>query len=119
MGIVVCLAMLLGLVMLRPSPFNAEYRVDFNPDFKRIVWLALAALGVWNAVYGAFAISGFWCFMSIVSGITMIWAATIIAADRANESSKIDKVIVLTLAACFLVYAVTLIQLNLGYTILR
>ena len=122
MGIVVCLAMLLGLVMLRPSPFNAKHRVDFNANFKRIVSIALGALGLWNALFGVFAISGFWSVMSIVSGIAMVLAAAVIVRDQtenSGESSNAENGIILVLAICFLVYAVTLIQLNLGYAILR
>lgn len=122
MGIVVCLAMLLGLVMLRPSPFNAKHRVNFNAEFKRIVWLALGVLGFWNALYGLLKISGFWCFMSVVSGLAMVLAAGLIASeqeDNVADRSKVENAIILALGISFLVYAVTLIQLNLGYSILR
>lgn len=122
MGIVVCVAMLFGLVILRPSPFNAKQRVNFNAEFKRVVCLALAVLGIWNALYGLLKISGFWCFMSIVSGLAMVLAAGLIAIDQSEQMearSKVGSSIILVLALSFLVYAVTLIQLNLGYGILR
>ena len=123
MGIVVCFAMLLGLTMLRPSPFNAKHHVLFNPECRRVVWIALAGLGAWNVLHGLFNASGFWCFMSIFSGVVMILAAGMVAGDQtanvAPERTAAQNTIIVVLALSFLVYAVTLIQLNLGYAILR
>lgn len=114
--------------MLRPSPWNGAHKVSFDPRFRQIVWIMLGMLGVWNVLYGLFKIDGFWFFMSLVSGLAMVLAAGVIASDggsNQNDSNEGqprslgENSIVFILGLSFLVYAVTLIQLNLGYAILR
>jgi len=120
-GIVVCLVMLLGLVVLRPSPWDKDHRVELHPKFVLVVVTLLAVIGSWNVIYAIFKIHGFWFFMSLLSGVTMVFAAILITLGdySSNEPSISRNLIIAVLALSFLVYAVTLIQLNLGFAILR
>ena len=134
MGIVVCISMLLGLCVLQPTPWNSTKRAKQAPKLVLFVAVALLGLGLWNLVYGYLNINGFWKLASIVSGIAMVMASVyvfnernIMAEDVNNNTdnhsnfsnSALRKAVVAVLALSFLVYAVTLIQLNLGYPILR
>lgn len=121
MGIVVCISMLLGLVVLQPSPWNRSARVDHHQGFVLFTAIALTGLGSWNVLYGFFNIDGFWRWASLLSGITMVMAAAYIFVERTNDSSNgvIRQIVTTLLAMSFLLYTVTIIQLNLGYSILR
>ena len=121
MGIVVCISMLLGLSVLQPTPWNGSRRTKHASKFILFTAVALLLLGLWNLVYGLFSISGFWLWASVISGLAMVSASIIIFSEFNAEvqSSQLRKTVVAVLAISFLVYAVTLIQLNLGYSILR
>ncbi len=123
MGIVVSLVMLLGLVQM---------------FIKRVRWAnlvagALLALGVWNAAwYGLRHLAEFWGMAAIISGISMIFAAIIVAGEvrSTNETQGspvlrayrlivgFRAVILISLLASFLLYAITLVRLNLGLPII-
>jgi len=97
------------------------------------VAVALLGLGLWNVIYGYLNISGFWLWVSLVSGIAMVLASFYILAETNVDidsqetsdvnaqinNSKLRNAVVTVLALSFLVYAITLVQLNLGYPILR
>jgi len=127
MGIVVCICMLLGLAVLQPSPLNYSKRAHQHaPKFVLFVALTLLGLGLWNAIYGFFGLGGFWRWASLVSGVAMVLGSFYIFAERKpdslngrSEHGLLRKIVIVILVLSFLVYAVTLIQLNLGYPILR
>ncbi len=121
MGIVVCISMLLGLAVLQPSPWNRSARVDHHKGFVLFTAIALATLGCWNALYGFFNIDGFWRWASLLSGIIMVIAAAYIFVERTRDASRslLRRIVTILLAVSFVLYAVTIIQLNLGYPILR
>lgn len=121
MGIVVCIVMLLGLVLLRPTPWSGAEASSHDPRFVYTVAALLAALGCWNLVYGYLKIGGFWHIASIVSGLIMMVASAFVLIEKDNPAKNCPfrNSIVTLLAVSFLLYAVTLIQLNLGYPILR
>jgi len=127
MGIVVTIAMLLGLVVLRPTPWRNNELVPSNHKFVVLVACFLLLAGVWNfAWYGLRHIASFWGAAALVSGGVMILSAVIVYTERI-DTVKQNFIIptwlristVFALVICFLLYAVTLIQLNLGYPILR
>ncbi len=123
MGIVVCISMLLGLTVLQPTPWNRSARVKQPTQFVMFTAFSLLSLGLWNVIYGYFTISGFWMWASLISGSAMVLASFYVFIEQGSESSDIDhsnvrKATTIVLALSFLVYAVTLIQLNLGYPIL-
>lgn len=133
MGIVVCICMLLGLSVLRPTPWNRSKRARHGHKYGLFVAVALLGLGLWNVIYGYLNISGFWLWASLVSGIAMVLASFYILAETNVDidsqetsdvnaqinNSKLRNAVVTVLALSFLVYAITLVQLNLGYPILR
>jgi len=126
MGIVVTIAMLLGLVVLRPTPWRDG--ASENGDLRFVVFTSATLLltGLWNALwYGLRNLDSFWGVAALVSGIIMILAAMIIFLESGEPVvadstwvGSIRSLVVWALAACFLLYAVTLVQLNLGYPII-
>jgi hypothetical protein len=124
MGIVVCIVMLLGLSALQPSPWNKDKRAQHAPSFVLFTAVSLLGFGLWNAIYGYLSINGFWMWASIVSGCAMVLASYYVFRERPSElnsvvnNHRVRKAVVAALAISFLLYAVTLIQLNLGYPIL-
>ncbi len=127
MGIVVALTMLLGLIVLRPTPWNGEHRVQQGLRLITFTVSCLTLIGSWNVFwYGLRHLESFWGWAAIVSGITMILSALIIFKERSDPLSHAESWlsairggVVLTLALSFLLYAVTIIQLNMGLPILR
>jgi uncharacterized membrane protein YiaA len=124
MGIVICIVMLLGLSVLQPSPWNSLKRTQHASKFILFTGTSLFGFGLWNVIYGYLNIDGFWMLASIISGSAMIFASYYVFSERHDDSnsvvsvSSIRKAVVTLLAISFLLYAVTLIQLNLGYSIL-
>ncbi len=127
MGIVMTVAMLLGLIVLRPTPWSND--VKGQQDLRLVTFTAavLVLSGVWNVVwYGLRHVPEFWGWAAIVSGVSMLLAALIIFRERSNPLSgteswlgAIKGFVVLVLAVCFMLYAVTIVQINLGLPILR
>lgn len=126
MGIVVCIAMLVGaLALFKKQPgktlkFAAEISLIF---------------GIWNfAWYGLRHLGTFWGYAALATGIVMLMTGLILLVES-NSSGKLKQApallviykylqpirtpILIALIAGFLLYAVSLIQLNLGYTIIR
>lgn len=119
MGIVVCLAMLLGLVQLITRQALAG---------SLIAWL-LVVLGAWNALwYGLRHIGEFWGWAALISGVFMVMSGVLIAAQSGKPellirlAAKITALrlfVIVGLFASFLLYAVTLIRLNMGLSIIH
>ena len=121
MGIVVCLSMLLGLVILQPTPWRKADRIEYPPKFVMFSAFALAVLGCWYAVYGFLFIDGFWRWASLVTGAVMLLASMYIFLERQTDARActVRKIVVVLLMVSFALYAITIIQLNLGYPIVR
>ena len=133
MGIVVTVTMLLGVLALtKPLQISAR---SFYANTVCILWIgrALMLAGLWNALwYGLRHLHAFWGIAALLSGITMIAAAIVIASEARDPwfSSqtlmqslrlifvRVKGLIALLLVACFCLYTMTLIQLNLGYEII-
>ena len=115
MGIVVTLIMLLGVaLLLRNGSLSAKQSV-------LSIWLLLLG-GVWNAFYyGLQHLNQFWGQAALVSGLFMCAASGLLY--RQMKGKKVGKAVRLAvmcgLLLCLLLYAVTLIQLNLGFEIIR
>ena len=122
MGIVVTVAMLIGLVQYHLRVFKGV-----GADLSGIL---LLLMGLWNALwYGLRHITEFWGVVALISGILMVVVAVLILArsgatwlawsgSLAQRLAVLAKPAIWGLAAFFLLYAVTLIQLNLGMPIL-
>lgn len=121
MGIVVCIGMLFGLSVLQPTPWNSGKRAQHSPEFVAFTGVAMLGLGFWNVIYACLNISGFWFWASLISGIAMVLGSFFVVSEeqRGPKESNLRRAVVVVLAISFLLYAVTIIQLNLGYPILR
>ena len=120
MGIVVTLCMLLGIIAL----LNLA---SFNVRTITVSAAILGAGGLWNAAwYGLQNLNQFWGQAALVTGLIMVAAAAYLLAQRANSihevetspSSPVKVGLLIALSLCLLLYAVTLVQLNLGLQII-
>jgi len=121
MGIVVCIVMLLGLVVLRPTPWRQEVLKRQSSVFNIVTGLALFFIGGWNMIYGFLQIQGFWHYVSLLSGLAMVIAAIFVLIENTNDikHSRFRSAVIGVLALSFLLYFITIVQLNLGVPILR
>ncbi len=125
MGIVVSIAMLFGLTVLRPTPWRSR-GVDpkLGSTAVKLAIGLLVLLGVWNIVwYGFRNLSDLWGVIAITSGAVMLSAARIIYIEHlVGAKSQVDinvrSATIILLAGFFLLYVVSIVQLNLGLPIL-
>jgi len=122
-GIVVTLAMLAGLFLLLPTPVSVFRKPPSdNVKVNSVVGGFLLTLGLWNAFwYGLRHVNEFWGQAAIGSGLVMVASATVILVSL-RRSTKIAYrwfywVLIAVLLVSFLLYAITLVQLNLGMEI--
>lgn len=126
MGIVVTVFMLLGLLLVSPLPVLNLKKYKGNVSFVRFVGFGLLLMGLWNLLwFGLRHLQLFWGQAAVVSGLFMIVVAILILGEQSFQNNKIYikfKVLsvffIVGLFLSFLLYAVTLIQLNLGYGII-
>ena len=123
MGIVVSLAMLLGIVFLvSPRFYNAQSKSSLVQN--GLVFLVLA--GLWNSVwYGLQNLTTFWGLAGLVSGVLTLLAAWIVYkkglvnTSLSTSTQQLMRILVIVgLALCFALYAITIIQINLGMPII-
>lgn len=132
MGIVVTLFMMLGMWLLSPLPPSGLRWLKARPGLDRALTGSLMLAGLWNALwYGARHLQAFWGMAALVSGILMIAAAGLILVQRGGigpqplpEGVKqalkaVSGMLSGGLLACFMLYSVTLVRLNLGYSIIE
>lgn len=113
MGIVMALVMLAGLIVILKN--NRQATVT------KAVALLLLLGGLWNALwYGLSHLGDFWGAAALVSGLVMIAAALFLWLSVNGKPQKVAFKILLAcaLGLSFLLYFVTLVQLNLGYDII-
>lgn len=128
MGIVVTIAMLLGLLVLLPFTRSvvSNRRAIFIGRF-------LLLAGLWNALwFGLQHLSEFWGQAALVSGCAMTLASVLIIKNNhdpllcssaiVSQLSRLAKpvtpIIIVILVLSLGLYAVTLIRLNLGLAII-
>jgi hypothetical protein len=114
-GIVVTIIMFLGVaLLLRNSSLPAKQLV-------LSIWVLLLG-GVWNALYyGLQHLNQFWGQAAFVSGLFMCAASGLLYLQMKSKkvSSAVRIAVMCGLLLCLLLYAVTLIQLNMGFEIIR
>jgi len=119
MGIVVSLAMLLGIIFLSKKRF---YSQDNSSWFMVLGLVFLVSTGLWNAVWHGLQNMGtFWGMVALVSGIITLSAAFLLynngrlSVASSDSTNQLSRILSLTgLGLCFALYAVTIIQINLG-----
>jgi len=134
MGIVVAVIMLLGLSMRWPIPFVYPRLVSAAPVSANIVGALLLLGGLWNSLwFGLRHLDTFWGVAALISGVVMSVTALLILAEWGSaftlaylKVKNIDRqikplslLVNISLLGCFLLYAVTLVQLNLGMPIIQ
>lgn len=127
MGIVVSVAMLLGLIIISIP------RLYYQVQTSWLLWAVLAFLvpaGLWNSAwYGLQYLSSFWGLAAFVSGILILLSGYIIYSKSFVETpysvcfdttkQLIRILVIVGLSLCFLLYAITIIRINLGMSIIH
>lgn len=133
MGIVVCIAMALGLIAFMPMPWrepdeNLSDKDSVTGKLRSFAPLGLAAAGAWNTFwYGLQNSASFWGMAGLITGVVMMLSAVVLTT-QGNSNKLIARLyailnpfrvpLFVALLASFLLYLVTLIQLNLGLPII-
>ena len=133
MGIVVCVFMLLGLLMASPWVPPGWRVLRSKPGLVDGLASGLLLAGLWNLLwYGLRHLTDFWGIAAMVSGAFMMGVAILLLFEHGSDAWRSQAMAVRThsalkplaaalvvgLALCFVLYAVTLVRLNLGLSIL-
>jgi len=124
MGIVVSLAMLLGMIFLSSKYFYLERRQSL---FVRAGLIFLVLAGLWNSIwYGLQHIKTFWGVAALVSGAFILLSALWVykkgfteTTDCCSTQHLIKSLVIVGLFLCFMLYAVSIVRINLGLPIIR
>jgi len=116
MGIVVSLAMLLGIIFLS---FKVFYQVHRNSLVVRIGLVFILLVGLWNSLwYGMQNIQTFWGITGLISGVLMLLCAQLLYKNIIAEARPVFSIryvarisIIIGLALCFCLYVITLFGL--------
>lgn len=134
MGIVVTIFMLLGLLMASPFSMVSLGRQRQHALVANTIGYGLLLAGLWNSLWhGVRHLEYFWGVAALVSGVFMVLVAVIILVRYGRNAlffhsvlqsvyQKISPLSLLWIAGLFCsfcLYAVTLIQLNVGLAILH
>jgi hypothetical protein len=130
MGIVVTVFMLLGLLAV--SPFS-WLNVGTSRRCVQVIGLGLLLAGMWNTFWHGLRFWGdFWGIAAVVSGSFMVLVAIIILHKFSYENRSIQSLVtfgykivsplsivwIVGLFLSFLLYAITLIRLNIGLSVI-
>jgi hypothetical protein len=134
MGIVVCITMLIGLLyFVRSWQRSAKQNVKTG-WFDNVIGPApilLLVIGLWNTVWhGLRHLSSFWGYAALITGIVMLLAGFILLVESKPQRpaallagykilNRLRLPIFIALLMGFLLYAVTLVRLNLNYPIIH
>ena len=124
MGIVVSIAILVALLMMC---FTNIYKKSKHKSGIVLAVVFVIAVGLWNAVwYGVQNVPSFWGVSALLSGVFMLFAAQIIYLEMKKSSwvqhalyFDIKLVTSMVLGLYFLLYTVTIVQINLGMPIVQ
>jgi len=123
MGIVVSLAMLLGIIFLL---FERFYTCSKPSLLMKVSLLFMLAAGLWNSVwYGLQNLATFWGLAGFVSGIFILMSTLLVYKKGLSESAMpqaIQKLLRVTtivgLVLCFALYVITIVRINLALPII-
>ncbi len=134
MGIVVTVFMLLGLLKLSSLSFLGGNRLNNHLPLNMVISHGLLLVGLWNtAWFGLQHLTIFWGVAALLSGLLMMLCAIIIIVEHpcgklsknplTNTLYRVIKPfkcwLIAALWVSFLLYATTLVQLNLGLAIIQ
>lgn len=131
MGIVVTVFMVLGLLHQSPISFLSLGSFKQKKSLTNFIGIGLLLMGFWNSLwFGLRHLSAFWGQAALISGVFMVMTAFIILVSSSStwlsnaglqKSSYFIKPLLplwlLGLLASAILYAVTLVRLNLGLPI--
>lgn len=135
MGIVVCVTMLFGLLgLLKKRGKTPGKGALLEAIYTQAPSLSIL-IGLWNfAWYGLRHLGSFWGHTALATGLVMLMTGVILLVES-NSGGKLNRApillttykllkpirvpVAIALLSGFLLYAVTLVQLNLGYEIIR
>lgn len=126
MGIVVTIAMLMGLCVLLLNPISIFHKppADYFKT-KLFIGIFLLAAGLWNAFWhGLQNLDVFWGKAGLASGLIMIASALIILLSLRRAKEAVERqwfhwLIIVGLLLSFLLYAITIVQIYAGMDIIR
>lgn len=135
MGFVVNSFMLMGLLLLWPWPSSLARWLQTRPTTARAIAIGILLAGAWNTLwYGLRHLDAFWGIAALVSGVLMMATAAVVLrrnrrhtvtsnamsdeAPATGNRHPLALSLFAALLACFLLYAVTLVRLNLGLPII-
>lgn len=132
MGIVVTVFMVLGLLHQSPVSFLSLGGFTKKKPLTMFIGISLLSMGLWNSLwFGLGNLSYFWGQAALFSGVFMVMTALIILISSyslLSSSALLQKLAdmiqlllplwLLGLLASALLYAVTLVRLNLGLPII-
>lgn len=134
MGIVVTVCMLLGLLMVSPLSWLSLGAQRHNIQLANVIGFALLFAGLWNSLWhGLRYLHSFWGMAALVSGVFMVLVAVIILKEYGRSQlasstafqrlykgiSPLSLTWTVGLLASLGLYAVTLVRLNLGLSIIH
>ena len=134
MGLVVTVSMLLGLLMASPFSRFSLGRQRYNKTLVSAIAAILFFMGLWNALWhGLQNLQHFWGIAALVSGIFMVLVAVQVMRQYGVNALSSNTIVVTIyqtinplsglwitgLFLSFCLYAITLIQLNLGFAIIH
>jgi len=125
MGIVVTIAMLAGLCLFLLNPVSI-FRKRPSDNSKTVLFVGsfLLVAGLWNTFWhGLRNVDEFWGQAALGSGLIMIASALVILMSLRRPAEIVERrwfhwLLIAALFMHFLLYAITLVQLNLGMEIL-
>lgn len=110
--------MLLGLVLAVPLALDRQGWIIRRPGLQLVIATVVLLAGIWNvAWYGIQHINQFWGLAAAGSGVVMVAVAT--SSVAARQQRRLFQFLCLALLGFFLLYAITLIRLNLHLPIIR
>lgn len=117
MGIIITIVLLLALVAVLAKTLRIESSLVSRIAIQRAIGLISLAAGLWNACwYGVQHLSEFWGMAAFASGVALISAAAFILTPYTVRWLQL--LCCVALLVFFLLYAVTIIRLNLGMPVL-
>ena len=98
------------------------FKPNHSQNSARVVALLLLVGGLWNSLwYGLRHLGEFWGSAGLATGIAMVLTAHYLWLKKSSDEPKpLYKMLVTSaLTVSFLLYFITLVQLNLGYEIIH
>lgn len=133
MGILVTVFMLLGLLLVSPWPWLSLRGLRARPALVAAIGAGVLVAGGWNTLWhGLRHLDSFWGLAALISGLLMMAVAIIALVEHGKPALLASRpmlgiyalikpwarLVTAGLLGCFLLYAIALLRLNLGYSVI-